>query len=688
MSVHVIDIKKFLAPDRFSRRLLLGFVVLIALTTLSAGVPAFWLTRNQLAHQAWTQVDNAQNATRSLLGAEQERLASQLALFAERPTLRRLAGAEGSAAALTLYLEDFQRRSSLDLLMLCAAGAPPVTAGSALAECPSAAQQGFTLLDGRPALVAQLPVIDNNSGDLLGTAVAGLWLEEPFLSRLTRATGVEQSILGPDGTRLATSFAAQTISAPAVGRGAISADGRTYYAADRPLPAAPDQPALSFEVALGVDDLIATERRAFSILALSTLSVALLGSALSFLLVRQLNAPLQRLTATAEKISQGDLSAPIPLFTDPLEIKTLAAALQRSQASMLDALHERSEIGERLNALLQSIVEGVVTIDPGGHVTFWSEGARNLLGWPAAEALGRPVNELFPLAAAAESQFLEQIPANGQKKQISILTRAQEPMVLDLTGSQLRPPGSDTTQIALVFRDVTAEEAARRLRSYFLANISHEFRTPLSTLIASVELLLDESQAFTLDETRQLLKPTHLSLTSLQNLIDNLLESSSIEAGQFILRTRPFPIQEAVDNALNIARPLLERRGQPFSVAEPPHLALVQGDPARITQVLVNLIINASKYSPIGGPIELQLAQQTDTLRVSVSDRGPGIPPAERDKSLSQFCAPGHGRSRTGRRRPGSLCRQDHRRSAWRPGRRAGTAAGGSLFWFELPLAS
>jgi two-component system phosphate regulon sensor histidine kinase PhoR len=365
--------------------------------------------------------------------------------------------------------------------------------------------------------------------------------------------------------------------------------------------------------------------------------VVLIGSIFTIWFIRQVNAPLQKLTAAAEKIGQGDLMAALPLISTPAEIRTLAGALHRSQASMLVALQERTEVGERLNALLQSIVEGVVTYDTAGLVTFWSEGAHTLLSWPPEEAIGRHIDELFPLLEDGEARFLDQLPALGQKKQIGARTRTGKPIVLAMTSSQLMPPGGATIQVALVFRDVTEEEAVRRLRSYFLANISHEFRTPLSTLNASVELLLDEQENFSLSEVRQLLKPTHVSLLSLQALIDNLLESSSIEAGQFALRRRPFHIHEAVESAVNIAQPLLERRNQKLSLTESPQLPEIEGDRARLTQALVNLIINASKYSPIGQPIELQLAQQRDTLYVGVADRGPGIPPAERSNLFRSF---------------------------------------------------
>lgn len=685
--------KKFFSKNSFSMRLLLGFVALIILTTLSAGVPALWLSRTQLENQAWEQVNNAQSAAQSLLEAEQNRVESQLILFTERPTLQQLIRAQ-DVNELQLYLQAFRSQSDLDILLLCTADDQPLLPDSSYSECIHEELTGFHVLNGRPAILGQQTVTDDTSGQLLGTATAGIWLEAHFLDRLTAATGMQQSILLPDGQRLSTTFADGEVTAVLPGddvdhsapRQSLQVNGRTYYTTYMPLSDTSGEITLWSETALPVNELVATEQRAFSILAISTATVALLGSIFSIWFVRQVNAPLQKLTATAEKISQGDLVAPIPLFTAPVEVRTLAEALHRSQASMLKALQERSEVGERLNALLQSIVEGVATYDTAGEITFWSDGARNLLGWPPDEAIGQHVNQLFPLAEEKQTQFLDHIPPVWQKKQIEVLTRSGKPIVLALTDSELIPPGGDTAQVALVFRDVTEEEAVRRLRSYFLANISHEFRTPLSTLIASMELLMDERENFTLAEARQLLRPTHVSLLSLQTLIDNLLESSSIEAGQFVLRFRIFHIHEAIENAVNIAQPLLERRDQALSLAESPQLPEIEGDPARLTQVLVNLIINASKYSPIGQPIELQLTQQADTLHVGVADRGPGILPAERNNLFRSFVRLDSGdQEQYGiglglfvvktivEAHGGQVGISDH-------------VGGGSLFWFEIPL--
>ena len=687
--------KDFLSLNSFSVRLLLGFMVFIGLITLIAGLPVYWLTRNQLERQAWSQVASARVATQSLLTAEQDRLNDQLVLFSERPTLQQLTRSQASDE-LQLYLQNFQNQSGLDILLLCPVEGAVVSGDRGFTRCPAVESQGVVLLDGRPAILAQQIVIDQQNERPLGTALAGIWLENQRLQYLSAATGTQQSIVQTNGRRLSSNFATTGTMAAvtAVSSGPTEETGGqvltlgndVYYTAYLPLTNSTGQTTLIAEVALQVNDLVATGQQAFLILAISTLTVAILGSLLSIWFVRQVNAPLQKLTATAEKISQGDLVAAIPLFSNPVEIRTLAAALHRSQSSMLRALEEKSEVGDRLNALVQSLVEGVVTYDADGKITFWSEGAHGILGWSPAEAEGRHVNELFPLSEADAGDFLGDVPRTHQKRQISVLAQGGKTVVLAMTDSQLIPPGSDTFQVALVFRDVTEEAAVRRLRTYFLANISHEFRTPLSTLIASLEMLLNEQENFTLAEVRQLLRPTHLSLLNLQTLIDNLLESSSIEAGQFTLRWRTFHIHEAIENGINIAQPLLDRRNQALSLAESPQLPEIEGDPARLTQVMVNLIINASKYSPIGQPIELQLAQRGDTLFVGVGDRGPGIPPTERGNLFRSFVRLGSGdQEQYGI----GLGLYVVKTIVEAHGGQVGVSdrpRGGSLFWFEIPL--
>jgi len=630
--------RRIAARFSLASRLVFLVVVLILLTTLSAGVPAFLMTRSQLEQQAWQRVDATARATESLYNAAQSRVIDLTALLAERPTLRRLIQ-DGDLAAIEPYLRAFQEQSELDMILLCQ-GADVLTATIAFAApCPIGADSGVTLIDGRPVLLAGHSILSNEIPETLGTVIAGTWLDDQFLAQLSANTGVHQSILDADGQLLASTVppGVLTVQARGIGR-ELSGDGRTYFISQFKLPNQPGVPSLLAEVELPVDQLLQTERQALLVLVASTGFVALMGVIAGVWYIRRLTAPLRRLTSAAEQISQGDLGAPIPRLAGPPEFATLSASLVQSQATMLGALEERSAARDWLNSLIQSVVEGVVTFDTRGRVTFLSQGAEIMTGWSSGEAVGEPVNAVLPLVDSHNGQtFLDFIPPAGEKREIEVLTRSGKSLVLAATGARMVPPNSDRVQVALVLRDVTEEQALRNLRSFFLANISHEFRTPLSTLNASIELLIDQVDDLSPGEIRELLKPTHMSLLSLQSLIDNLLESSSIEAGSFVLRRRPVNLNEVMADALSIVRPLVERRRQAVAVTEPATMSALVADRTRLTQALVNLLTNASKYSPIGRPIDLRITEIEGMLRIAVADRGPGVSPDDRVNLFRRF---------------------------------------------------
>lgn len=138
------------------------------------------------------------------------------------------------------------------------------------------------------------------------------------------------------------------------------------------------------------------------------------------------------------------------------------------------------------------------------------------------------------------------------------------------------------------------------LHTYFLANISHEFRTPLTALSASLEILMDEMENLSPSDQRELLRSMQLSTTSLQTLVNNLLESTSIEAGHFTIHCRPVVLNTVLAQAVHIVQPLLDRRGQYLVLTQPFELPSLQADPIRLAQIFINLLSNASKYSPLG----------------------------------------------------------------------------------------
>lgn len=227
----------------------------------------------------------------------------------------------------------------------------------------------------------------------------------------------------------------------------------------------------------------------------------------------------------------------------------------------------------------------------------------------------------------------------------------------------------------------------QQLVSHFLANITNEFRTPLAALNASVEYLLDDLDLLSTYEITELLGSIHLSLTGLQTLIDNLIESTNIEAGRFFIRTGAIELDAVVSEAIRFTRPLISRRRQRVVVQQPSSLPLVNGDPSRLTQVMVNLLFNASKFGPMNQNICVGLEKWGHKqVRVTIANQGLGLRPEEREKLFKRSMLP----ATTSERPYGidlglSVARtivEEH----------DGTIGvedcpdGGSIFWFTIPI--
>jgi PAS domain S-box-containing protein len=683
-----------------SFRCLLAFVAIIVITTLSAGVPAYITIRTELSKQAWTHVADGGRVTMALIETEKDRLANLAVLLAQRPTLQDLVQ-QRDINALNMYLQTFQATVDLDILVLSDTSGQVITNGAEFFPSigkPFLNETVFQVLnDGgsQLALLVSRPIPIASGKELYVTV--GTILDGDYARKLAGETGFEHSFL-IDEQRVSTTLSnAPSACAPADAIRRAIASGATetarldfqdshYYVALIPLLNADDKIVGLSEVCLPVENLLAANQNALLVLVFSTLLVAIAASGLAIFFARRLTAPLKDLTDAAVKISQGDLNSPVPVPDSPSEIATLAMAFEKSRETTLLALEDLSRAKVWSETLIQSVVEGIVTVDDQGIVTSFNQGAEQITGWNNDKVLGMSVNQVFPLVEN-DDDFLQHIPRTGGVEQVNVKTFTGKEVTLAVTGAPFHSPKSGGDQMALVLRDISEEEAARRLRSYFLANISHEFRTPLTALNASVELLLEDIEELSLAEIAELLNSIHLSVTGLQTLIDNLLESTSIEAGRFHIRPRPTDLGDVVTDALQVMKPLLERRKQNLSLAIPTRMPLVSVDPTRLTQVLVNLLSNASKFGPMESTIELRLKIMNErTLRISISDQGPGIPLPERSKLYHRFTRLGE----TERTQYGiglglsvvkAIIEAHHGEVGMeeRPG-------GGSIFWFTIPL--
>jgi signal transduction histidine kinase len=188
-----------------------------------------------------------------------------------------------------------------------------------------------------------------------------------------------------------------------------------------------------------------------------------------------------------------------------------------------------------------------------------------------------------------------------------------------------------------ILRDETDLEAARRARDSVLGNISHEFRTPLAAQLASIELLRDGLQDMAPDAQHELLANVERGVLRLMRLIDNLLESVRIEAGQNSIRQQPVDLAEVISDARDLIEPLLRQRRLTLDLDESGIGALVRGDAQRLGQVFVNLIANAAKFAPESSTIRIGGARSGTHTEVWVEDEGAGVPQGASDAIFERF---------------------------------------------------
>jgi signal transduction histidine kinase len=696
-------------------QMILSFMTLVLLAAVAAGLPAIWLICEQLERQAWAQVAQGSRTAQALYAAKQNEITDLAILTAQRPTLHKLLTQE-DPGALSAYLRTFQVGAGLDLVLLCDSEGRVIAQAEDLisdivgaesqnqALCTARIPAGFHVVSTGSASQVRLMAthsISDEAPNSLGKVIVNMALDDQFAAQMRTQTGLEHTLL-VDGQPVATSLAGGVAARQSVHvdvlddalRGTFNLDGNLHYITRFLL----SEPGLEAEVALAVADVTTTQRRVVWTLVGSLLAEAAVGSLVGAFLARRISRPLAHLANSAAALTKGDLTRPVAVEARVQEVTMVAQALEGARADLQRTLVQLRQEKAWVDHLLEAIVEGIMTLDRRGHITFFSQGAERITGWKRDQVMGRPCDQVFR-PAEADEPFTRLIPTPGQRCKIPVELRHEHQAILSISGARLLPPASDDVkppgltpekeQLVLVFRDVSEEEAMHRLLGHFLANVAHEFRTPLSALAASVELLLDQAPVLSATELQELLTSLHLGVLGLQTLVDNLLESANIEAGRFRVYPRPSNLGEIIAEAIRTMQPLLDKHSQRLIVELPAAIPVVQTDPRRTAQILVNLLSNASKYGPDDAEIVISAMVHEGWVRVMVIDQGPGIAPEYRKALFHRFVHPSlaNDKAQYGAGLGLSVVRaivEAHGGEVGvkdRPG-------GGSIFWFTLPVVS
>lgn len=690
--------KKFLDFRSLSVQMILSFVGVVILTSAAVGLPAILLIRNELDHQARLQLEQGKRAVLALYQATRSEVEDYASLTAQRPTLHELLS-QDNQEELNNYLNQLRGNAGLDLIAVCGSS-QSIRASSEsflpLNPCITWESDGYQILSidthQQIWLSASYPITDDLNGT--GKVIVGRILDDDFAVQMHDHTGLEHTIWSdhqPVATSLETDIAhleslnQQRIpleSSEETVLGKFELMGNPYYSALIQL----ESNGIAAEVVLNVAEITATQSRMVWIISGSIVIVVIIGSAIGILLARRISKPLVRLAGTAEEFREGDLSSPVDVDENVREVSQVANALESARIDIQRTLTNLEQEKAWVNLLLESIVEGIMTLNQEWRITYFSKGAERITGWNRDEVIGRLCDEVFR-SPEMEASFSQLIPAYGSRNKLLVELANGKQATLAVTRAHLAPSDVGDAETVLVFRDISEEEIIHRILGDFLANIVHEFRTPLSAAAASIELLIDEAPNLSETELKELLNSLHLGILGLQTLIDNLLESASIEAGRFRISRHQSDLGEIIANAIQTMQPLLDKYSQRLVIELPTVIPLVYADDRRIEQVLINLLSNAIKFSPTEMEISIRVASNEKWVKVEVVDRGPGIALDQREYIFRRFMSPSSlsDSAKVGAGLGLSVVKavvEAHGGQVGvddRPG-------GGSSFWFTLPL--
>ena len=363
---------------------------------------------------------------------------------------------------------------------------------------------------------------------------------------------------------------------------------------------------------------------AFGVTGLVTCVLAL---ALAVLLAARISRPFAQLAHDAERLGRGDfetpVATPVTFLSEPV---ALAASLEdmRGQVGSLTATERRQR--EELDAVLDGVDEGIVGVDAEHRIHYANRQFLALVGLAREEALGRPVDEVL-LAIESHDDAASAASPMGLP---SLARYTPAGKMRPLIVRQLAASGD---RLVLVVREENAIEAARAMRDRILANLSHEFQTPLSAQIASIELLRDHLRVGSDGVAIKLADAQYRGTMRLSQLVDNLLESVRIESGEMRLRKQPVDLAAVVAEAVELMQPLIDQRDQRIVAKISPGPTLV-GDSPRLFSVMVNLLANANKFAPDQSTIWVDMEWVRDRVIVWVEDEGPGLPPLHSPRDL------------------------------------------------------
>ena len=356
---------------------------------------------------------------------------------------------------------------------------------------------------------------------------------------------------------------------------------------------------------------------------------------LSFLLSRAMVTPIRALTRGAQRVAEGDFGHEIQVESHD-EIGVLTNAFNAMSRQLQSTLQEVESERTKLSTLFLHMTDGVVAFNQSGEVIHSNPAAEEMLG------------QAIPVGGAVTygDLFQDMVPLE------TVLTTDRDCLEIETVWGErilllLLAPFNREKQVGVlvVVHDVTQQVKNETMRKEFVANVSHELRTPITNIRSYAETLA-ENPDLPPDTTASFLGVILSESDRMTHIVQDLLTLSRFDSGHSELNLTTFPFAGRLEESCQAMRIEAQRRGHTLRLEGTGGLPAIRADRERISQVVMNVLSNAIKYTPDGGRIVLTAGCTPDRVWLEVADNGIGIPLEDRDRIFERFYRVDKARSR------------------------------------------
>lgn len=382
------------------------------------------------------------------------------------------------------------------------------------------------------------------------------------------------------------------------------------------------------------------------------LAISLLIGLISLFLIiwftsRKLLKPVVNLATAARRLQEGDLGVRVNADKMRDEFATLSTAINafaENQQLHTQELETRvASQTERLTAVIDNVVDGIITINVEGMIESLNSSAERIFGFQAKEVIGRNVSVLMPEPYRSEhDSYIKNLITTGNKKVIGIgrevTGRRKDGSVFPMELAVSQVLIEDEIHFVGITRDITERKRNEQMQKEFISMVSHELRTPLTSIRGALGLIMGKFNTDLPASVTAMLEIANNNSERLIHLINDILDIDKIEAGKMHFDNQVTDISTVISHSIESNHGYADNFNVNFIKGSGFDLAIaVYVDPLRIAQVMSNLLSNAAKYSPEHNSVVISIEKIDSYVKVSVHDQGKGIPQEFQSRIFTKF---------------------------------------------------